>query len=113
MHEISLIEGVLALIENEQRREAFSRVRKVCLTVGALGHAEPDALRFCFGAVVSGTIADGAALEIDIVAGKGWCHGCVRHVPLPDRYAGCPICGSTSVRLTQGDELRLSEMEVE
>jgi len=107
------MEGVLAQIEVERRAQVFSRVRTVRLSVGALGHAEPEALRFCFDAVVSGTIADGATLEIDIVAGQGWCHGCERQVPLPDRYAGCPICGSASVRLTQGDELRLAELEVD
>jgi hydrogenase nickel incorporation protein HypA/HybF len=106
------MEGVLALIEVERRAQVFSRVRTVRLSVGALGHAEPEALRFCFDAVVSGTVADGATLEIDIVAGQGWCQGCERQVPLPERYAGCPICGSPSVRLTHGDELRLAELEV-
>jgi hydrogenase nickel incorporation protein HypA/HybF len=113
VHEVSLIESVVALIEDERRRQAFSRVRMVCLHVGSLGHAEPDALRFCFDAVTRGTIADGARLEIEIVPGLGKCGGCRQVVPLEDRFGECPFCGNTEVQMTAGDELRLAELEVE
>ena len=113
MHEISLVESVVALIEDERRRQAFSRVRTVRLKVGTLGHAEPEALRFCFDAVTSGTIADGARLEIETVAGAGWCLHCQLTVPLEERFSPCPLCGNVHVRMTAGDELSLAEMEVE
>jgi len=113
MHEMSLVESVVALVEDERRRHQFSRVRVVRLAVGALGHAEPDALRFCFAAATSGTIADGARLEIETIPGAGWCSGCCRSVPLEERFAACPWCGDARVRMTAGLELRLSEMEVE
>jgi hydrogenase nickel incorporation protein HypA/HybF len=113
MHEISLIENVVALVEDERRRQEFSRVRTIRLQVGALGHAEPDALRFCFEAVTRGTIVDGARLEIETVLGAGRCSGCRRTVPLDDRFAACPLCGNPEVRMTAGDELRLAELEVE
>ncbi len=58
MHEVSLVENIVALIEDEQRRQAFSRVRTVSVHVGLLGHVEPDALRFCFDAVTRGTAVD-------------------------------------------------------
>ena len=60
MHEVFLIESVVGLVENKRRKQNFSRVRMIRLKVGALGHAEPEALRFCFDAVAHGTIADGA-----------------------------------------------------
>ncbi len=113
MHEVSLIESVVALVEDERRKQAFSRVRMIRLKVGALGHAEPDALRFCFDAVTRGTIADGARLEIETVPGEGRCSACRQLVPLEDRFAACPVCGSAQVRMTAGDELRLAELEVE
>ena len=113
MHEVSLVESIVELVEEERRRQDFSRVRMVRLAVGALGHAEPEALRFCFGAVTRGTIVDGARLEIETVAGEGWCSGCRRTVPLEDRFAMCPVCGTAQVQMTAGDELRLTEMEVE
>jgi len=113
VHEISLVESVVALIEDERRKQAFSRVRAIRLKVGTLGHAEPEALRFCFDAVTSGTIADGARLEIETVPGAGWCSRCHRTVPLEERFSPCPLCGNVHVRMTAGDELRVAEMEVE
>ncbi len=110
---MSLVESVVALVEDERRRHYFSRVSVIRLAVGALGHAEPEALRFCFTAATSGTIADGARLEIETIPGAGWCPGCCRTVPLEERFAACPCCGDVEVRMTAGLELRLSEMEVE
>jgi len=113
MHEISLVENVIALVEDERRKQPFSRVRMIRLTVGALGHAEPEALRFCFEAVTNGTIADGARLEIETIPGEGWCLLCRQTVPLAERFAACPSCGSAGVRMTAGGDLHVSEMEVE
>ncbi len=113
MHEVSLVESVVALVEDERRKQGFSRVRTIRLRVGALGHAEPEALRFCFDAVASGTVAAGARLEIETVPGAGWCLGCHRTVPLEERFSTCPICGDADVQMTAGDELRLAELEVE
>jgi hydrogenase nickel incorporation protein HypA/HybF len=113
VHEVSLVESVVALVEDERRKQSFARVRMIRLKVGALGHAEPEALRFCFDAVAIGTIANGARLEIEMVAGAGWCSGCDRTVPLEERFGACSVCGNPQVRMTAGDELRVSEMEVE
>jgi hydrogenase nickel incorporation protein HypA/HybF len=113
MHEISLIESVVVLVEDERRKQNFSKVRVIRLEVGALGHAEPDALRFCFDAVTRGTIADGARLEIASIPGEGRCSACRQIVPLDERFSACPLCGNTEVQMTAGDELRLTELEVE
>jgi hydrogenase nickel incorporation protein HypA/HybF len=113
MHEVSLIESVVALVEDERKRQNFARVNMIRLRVGALGHAEPDALRFCFDAVIRGTVADGARLEIEMVPGEGECFDCGQCVRMDDRFAACPLCGNTRVRITTGDELRLTELEVE
>jgi hydrogenase nickel incorporation protein HypA/HybF len=113
VHEISLVESIVELIEEERRKHVFSRVCMIRLSIGALGHAEPEALRFCFDAVTTGTIVHGARLEIETVAGEGWCYGCRQTVPIEERFAACPVCGIAQVRMTAGDELRVTEMEVE
>lgn len=112
MHEMSICESLLELIEEEGRNQGFSRVRQVCLALGALGHVEPDAVRFCFDVVTRGSMAEGAALKLTVVPGEGWCDRCHTTVPLTERYAPCPACGN-HVRLTAGDDLRLAELEVD
>jgi hydrogenase nickel incorporation protein HypA/HybF len=113
MHEVSLIESVIALVERERAKQVFARVNVIRLQVGALGHAEPEALRFCFDAVASGTIAEGSRLEIELIPGEGWCADCRHAVPLVERFGVCPVCAGAGVRMTSGDVLRLAEMEVE
>jgi len=113
MHEVSLMESLIALVEEQRRKQEFSRVHAIRLHVGALGHVDPDALRFCFDAVARGTIAAGARLEIDLVPGIGLCSECGKSVPLEQRFQACPVCGCTRVHLTEGTELRLTTLEVE
>ena len=113
MHEMTVAESLVELIEDEGRCRGFSRVRQIRVRIGALGHVEPDALRFCFAAVSHGTIAEGAHLELETVAGEGWCAGCARTVAIAERHDICPECGSCQVRMTAGAELRLAELEVD
>ena len=113
MHEMSMIESVVGLVEDERRKQNFSRVRMIRLRVGALACVEPDALRFCFEAVTRDSLAAGARLEIDTAPGQGWCAPCRRTVPLDDRFDDCPVCGSGEVSVTGGGDLRLVELEVE
>jgi hydrogenase nickel incorporation protein HypA/HybF len=113
MHEMSLVESVVALVEEERRKQAFRRVRTVRLRVGALAGVEPEALRFCFEAVSSGRITEGASLEIDEASGEGWCQPCGRSVALAERYDECPDCGGGPLPVTRGGDLRLVDLEVE
>ena len=113
MHEMSLTESVIGLVEDQARKDAFTKVNVVRLEVGELSHVSPDALRFCFEAVSHGTIAEGARLDIVTVPGQGWCLDCSKTVALSERFGACPECGHYHVQMTSGDEMRLHELEVE
>jgi len=113
MHEMSLAEGVLQLVDETARRENACRVKLVVLEIGRLSSVEPEALKFCFEAVTHGSIAQGAALEIVAVPGAGWCTPCAETVPLQELYDACPKCGSHQVQATGGTEMRVKEIEIE
>ncbi|MBS1129056.1 MAG: Hydrogenase expression/synthesis, HypA [Proteobacteria bacterium] len=113
MHEMSLAEGVLQLVEDTARRESASRVKLVVLEIGRLSSVEPEAIKFCFEAVTHGSIAQGAALEIIAVPGAGWCMQCAETVPMTELYGACPTCGSHQVQPTGGTEMRVKEIEIE
>ena len=113
MHEVSLVEGVLQLIEEYQRKEGFSSVRLVRLEIGRMADVEIEAMRFCFDTVVRGSVADGARLEIIEVPGQGWCEACRRSVPMQVRFDACPDCGHFPLQVSGGTEMRVSELEVD
>lgn len=113
MHEMSLADSVLQLIEDSARTQGFTRVKTVWLEVGALAGVEAEAMRFCFEAVVRNTLAEGATLEIIETPGEGRCGACASTVPVSQRYDPCPSCGEYQVQPTAGMSLRLKELEVE
>lgn len=113
MHEMALMQSMLAGIEAEAKTQAFSRVDRVCLQVGALSCVDPHALEFGFEAVTRGTLADGAALEIEQVPGQARCFACEADVIIEERGRGCPKCGSHQLLVTGGEELKIKELEVQ
>jgi hydrogenase nickel incorporation protein HypA/HybF len=110
---MSIVESLVELVADQARTRGFTRVRVIRIQVGVLGHAQPEALHFCFDAIARGTIAQGAVLEIEPVQGAGWCPACCRHVALAQRHDVCPACGDAAVQMSAGDELELAELEVE
>ena len=113
MHEMSLAEGVLQLIEDSAKAENFSRVKTVWLEIGQLAGVEVEAMRFCFDAVVRDSIAQDAKLEIIETPGQAWCLHCAEVVNVQVLYDACPKCGSHQVQVTGGNEMRVKELDVE
>jgi hydrogenase nickel incorporation protein HypA/HybF len=113
MHEMSLAEGVIQLIEDSARQNSFSRVKTVWLEIGKLSGVEAEAMRFCFDAVARGTLAENAALEILETPGAGHCAECHRDIEVTERFQVCPNCGGFAIEVTGGAEMRVKELEVE
>jgi len=113
MHEMSIAEGVIQVLEEQAVQQQFSRVKRVRLEIGPLAAVEADALRFCFEAVTRGTLAEQAVLEIIDLPGQAWCLNCAQTVPITQRYDSCIHCGSYQLQVTCGDELRIKDLEVE
>lgn len=113
MHEMSIAESVLQIIEDKARVEGFSRVKAVWLEVGQLASVEKESLRFCFDVVTRNSVAQDARLEIIETAGHGWCMECASNVPVTARYEPCPNCGNFQIEVTGGEEMRVKELEVE
>ncbi len=112
MHEMALAEGVLQIVQDTVRDQPCKRVVAVTLEIGELSHVMPDAMRFCFDAVVKGSIAEGARLEIDRAPGRAWCHTCATEVHVASLVADCPECGGHQLQVTGGEDMRVREMEV-
>ncbi len=113
MHELSLLEDVLQILEQNAESQGYRRVKRIWLEIGQLSCVEPEALRFAFDAVMKDTLADRAVLEIVEQPGQGECAGCHRTVPVESLYAACPRCGHFDVRITEGMAMRVKQLEVE
>lgn len=113
MHEMSLCEGVLQVLQTEAQKQGFKKVLTVWLEIGQLSTVEIDAMRFSFDVVMRNSLAEGANLEIIDVPGKAWCMQCGDTVNVKKRFDECPDCGSYQLQVTAGDEMKIKELEVE
>ena len=113
MHEMSLAEGILQIIEDAAQSQGFTKVKTVFLEIGQLASVEVEAMRFCLDVVLNGSIAEGAKLEIERLPGSGWCMKCAMTVPIVEQYGACPQCESYQVQPVGGTEMRIKELEVE
>lgn len=112
MHEMSLAEGILQIVADAARASDARQVRTVRLELGALSHVERDALAFCFDAVTRDSVAEGARLEVLETPGRAWCMPCGASVPLQRLGDACPHCGSYQLQVTQGEEMRVKDIEI-
>ena len=113
MHEMSLCEGVLQIIESEGKNQNFSKVKRVILDVGVLSGVEIPALEFAFEVVMRGSVAEHATLEINELEAQAWCMQCAEAITVKQRYDACPKCGSYQLQISSGDEMRIKELEVD
>jgi hydrogenase nickel incorporation protein HypA/HybF len=113
MHEMSICESLLQILEEEAKTGGYRRVRTVWLEVGPFSGVEHEALLFSFDAVTRGTLAEQARLEICQTEAQAWCLPCGENKTIKNRYDACPTCGSHQLQLTSGEELRIKELEVD
>ena len=113
MHEMSLCEGILQVLQSEAAKQGFSKVKTVRLEIGALSSVETYAMRFGFDAVMRNSIADSAVLDIIDVPGAAWCTQCKKSHAVNQRFQECPDCGLCPLQITGGEEMRIKELEVE
>ena len=113
MHELSLAEGILQIVEDAAAQQGFKRVTEVRLEIGALSGVEVEALSFCLDMVLKDSIAAGARVELEKVPGTGFCLECGETVPVNALYDACPKCGSYQVQATGGTEMRDKDLIVE
>jgi hydrogenase nickel incorporation protein HypA/HybF len=109
MHEVSMCEHLLALLEQEAKRHGVKKIIRLRLEIGRLACLEPEALRFAFDAMAPGTIA--AELQIDQPPIRATCKDCGVTVELDSRFGPCTSCGGARLEVRRGEEMRLLEME--
>jgi hydrogenase nickel incorporation protein HypA/HybF len=113
MHEIGIMESAIAAVLDQARRRDARQVHRIVLRIGSLSGVEPDSLRFAFESVVAGTLADGAALEIETVPALARCAACGIDFEAEAGFIfSCPRCRRFSGDLRQGREIELSKIEL-
>ncbi len=114
MHELSLAENLLQIIEETATEHQLTKVKTVWLEIGKLACVEQGSLRFYFDVVTQDSIARQAKLEIIEIAGQAVCTQCNHSSLITTYYEACSHCGSyNTLKVTQGREMKIKELEAE
>lgn len=112
MHELSVAQGILDLVQQHVPQDQARAVRHVTVRLGALSGVVADSLDFCFSAIVAGTPYDGASLAIERVPTRAACKGCAREFDIEGFVFRCPHCSGQEIRMVSGDELQVTSVEL-
>lgn len=113
MHELSVAQGILDLVQQHVPQGQAASVRAVTVRLGALSGVVAESLEFCFSAIVAGTPYGAAFLSIDRVPTRAGCADCSGEFGVEGLVFRCPDCGGPHVRLISGDELQVVAVELE
>ena len=72
-----------------------------------------DCVRFYFGFLSKGTIAEGAGLSFKNIPARARCRNCGQSFEIEETGWICPHCGGESLEITAGRELFVESIEVE
>ncbi len=117
MHEMSIAQSLLSIVEQEMARSNVTRLEKVKVRCGQINGVVPEALEFAFQTLISGTRLEGAELEMEIVPLCLKCGQCQSSFEARTEdtlffHMPCPHCGhDLGHTVLAGKELNIEYIE--
>lgn len=113
MHELSLVQEVIRILEKSAAENNISNIKKIKIVVGKLVAVLPEAMQFCFNALAKEPPFVNARLEIEEIDTLGRCNGCGSEFIIDHNQFCCPGCGSPSINISAGNEFFVDYYEGE
>ena len=113
MHELSIAQSILEIVQKEAEKQKPARVVAIGLKIGALSGILADALEFGFDAIKKETPLEDCRLRIEEVPVSARCEECGHDFEVRELMFACPQCASASIRVIQGQELDIAYIEVD
>ena len=114
MHELSIAQSIVDVVETRAAECNAARVKNVRLRIGEANGIVTESLTFCFEMVSSfnPTLA-GAQLVIENVPHRAMCRHCDEEFAVTNFIAQCPTCQEWSQEIVSGTEFQVLEMEID
>jgi hydrogenase nickel incorporation protein HypA/HybF len=112
MHELSSTENILEIATRYGQDANATRVIDLYLVIGSLSSIVDDSVQFYWDVISKDTICEGGTLHFTRVPAKLHCQSCKQIYTLTGELMPCPNCGSSRVKITQGNEFFLDRIEI-
>jgi len=111
VHEWSIVQTLLARVDDEVRARGATQVHRLRVRLGALSGVEPALLAAAYDTFRAGTVCAEASLDIVTADARWSCRRCEVDVTTGSVLV-CPRCQSRT-DLAAGDEIVLERIEME
>ena len=114
MHELGIASSLIEIVIETAKANDAKKVNIVTAKIGRLAGVDSNALQFAFDAVKEDyPLIKDSTLIIDTVPITGRCEDCGKTDTYEEMFFACSSCGSFSVKLLTGEELTISDIEVD
>ena len=113
MHELSLAQNIIDIVGETTKSTNGQKVKYVRLKIGEMSNVLTDSLIFGFESLIEGTKLDGAKLLVEEIPTKFFCKKCRKETQLSELTINCSFCSSSDVEMISGNELTITELELE
>lgn len=112
MHELSVAQGLIGEVERVAALHGASGVESMLVRIGVISGVEPVLLERAYSVARAGTIADHAALHVEVEPVRVSCRSCGAETAAEPNRIVCGSCGDWKVRVIGGEELLLVRVEL-
>ena len=112
MHELSVAQSIIEIIQQHVPTSELSRVAAVRLTIGATAGVVPESLEFSFQALTAESLLGHARLEIETIPFRIYCNTCKTTTEDNSGFVVCGTCGSADTKIISGLEMQINEIEI-
>lgn len=113
MHEAGIAQSIIDIAVETAKKNGATKVLSIGVNIGRLVAVENESLWFAFDALKEDTILKDSVLIINDIDITGKCLDCGYENIYEEYLFTCKRCGSYNVRIITGEELNVTEIEVE
>ncbi len=113
MHEYSIVQSLIDSCQEHVDSNAASKVTKVVVKIGVMSGVEPHLLQEAFELFKEGTVCDGCVFIMNIQKVKIECASCKTTSELDKNEYSCPVCQSVDIKIIDGEDMFLMQLELE
>jgi hydrogenase nickel incorporation protein HypA/HybF len=113
MHEFSIAQNIVEIVEDTIHRNRLTRIEEIELEVGELSGIEITAMETALECLLPGSLLENAKVNITIIKGIMRCRQCNHEFASNDMLLPCPNCQSLGSQIIAGKELRVKSISGE
>jgi len=113
MHEYSIVQSLIESCQEHANANEASRVLKAVVKIGVMSGVEPHLLKEAFELFKEDTICHDCEFVINMQKVKIECKDCNATSELQKNEYLCPECKSTDIKILDGEETFLMQLEME